>query len=209
MKRRERRKRLILAIYLMAKLNNTEAAIEAILFAFGNSVEIRQLCAALELPRIEVVQNIESLKNKYEKDNRGIQIIDLGDSIQMCTRREYYDKLIRVCKTPKKQVLTDAVLETLSIIAYKQPITKSEIEHIRGVSSDHVVNRLIEVGLVYEAGKLDAPGRPAQFATTEEFLRRFGVESKEALPRLDSDLEAEIVHQVEEETGYKFGFENE
>jgi len=193
----------------MAKLTKTEAAIEAILFALGASVEIRQLCAALEMKESEVIQNLESLKDKYNKDNRGIQIIDLGDCVQMCTRSEYYDKLIKVCKTPKKQVLTDAILETLSIIAYKQPITKSEIEHIRGVSSDHVVNRLVEFGLVYEAGKLDAPGRPAQFATVEEFLRRFGIESKESLPRLDSDLEAEIVHEVEEETGWKFGFESE
>ena len=192
----------------MAKLTKTEAAIEAILFALAASVEIRQLCAALEMKESEVIQNLESLKDKYNKDNRGIQIIDLGDCVQMCTRSEYYDKLIKVCKTPKKQVLTDAILETLSIIAYKQPITKSEIEHIRGVSSDHVVNRLVEFGLVYEAGKLDAPGRPAQFATTEEFLRRFGIDSKESLPRLDSDLEAEIVHEVEEETGWKFGFES-
>ena len=193
----------------MAKLTNTEAAIEAILFALGVSVEIRQLCAALEMNESEVIQNFESLKEKYDNDNRGIQIIKLGDCVQMCTRTEYYDKLIRVCKTPKKQVLTDAILETLSIIAYKQPITKSEIEHIRGVSSDYIVNKLVEFGLVYEAGRLDAPGRPAQFATTEEFLRRFGIDSKESLPRLDSDLEAEIVHEVEEETGWKFGFESE
>lgn len=193
----------------MDKLTNTEAAIEAILFALGVSVEIRQLCAALEMNESEVIQNFESLKEKYDNDNRGIQIIKLGDCVQMCTRTEYYDKLIRVCKTPKKQVLTDAILETLSIIAYKQPITKSEIEHIRGVSSDYIVNKLVEFGLVYEAGKLDAPGRPAQFATTEEFLRRFGIDSKESLPRLDSDLEAEIVHEVEEETGWKFGFESE
>ena len=193
----------------MAKLTKTEAAIEAILFALGVSVEIRQLCAALEMNESEVIQNFESLKEKYDNDNRGIQIIKLGDCVQMCTRTEYYDKLIRVCKTPKKQVLTDAILETLSIIAYKQPITKSEIERIRGVSSDYIVNKLVEFGLVYEAGKLDAPGRPAQFATTEEFLRRFGIDSKESLPRLDSDLEAEIVHEVEEETGWKFGFESE
>ena len=193
----------------MAKLTNTEAAIEAILFALGVSVEIRQLCAALEMNESEVIQNFESLKEKYDNDNRGIQIIKLGHCVQMCTRTEYYDKLIRVCKTPKKQVLTDAILETLSIIAYKQPITKSEIEHIRGVSSDYIVNKLVEFGLVYEAGKLDAPGRPAQFATTEEFLRRFGIDSKESLPRLDSDLEAEIVHEVEEETGWKFGFESD
>ena len=185
-------------------MSKAEASIEAILFALGASVEIRQLCAALEMQESEVIQNLDSLK-----DNRGIQIIDLGDCVQMCTRTEYYEQLIKVCKTPKKQVLTDALLETLSIIAYKQPITKAEIEKIRGVSSDYMVSRLVEFGLVYEAGKLDAPGRPAQFATTEEFLRRFGMESKESLPRLNSDLEAEIVHEVEEETGWKFGFESE
>ena len=95
-------------------------------------------------------------------------------------------------------MLTDALLETLSIIVYKQPITKAEIEKIRGVSSDYMVSRLVEFGLVYEAGKLNAPRRPAQFATTEEFLRRFGMESKESLPRLNSDLEAEIVHEIKE-----------
>ena len=196
----------------MAKLSKTEAAIEAILFALGTSVEIRQLCAALDMKENEVIQNLESLKVKYNNDNRGIQIIDLGDCVQMCTKTEYYEQLIKVCKTPKKQVLTDALLETLSIIAYKQPITKAEIEEVRGVNSDKIINvvsRLVEFGLVYEAGKLDAPGRPSQFATTEEFLRRFGVESKESLPRLNSDLEAEIVHEVEEETGWKFGFESE
>ncbi len=190
-------------------MSKAEASIEAILFALGASVEIRQLCAALEMQEREVIKNLDSLKEKYEKDNRGIQIIDLGNCVQMCTRTEYYEQLIKVCKTPKKQVLTDALLETLSIIAYKQPITKAEIEKIRGVSSDYMVSRLVEFGLVYEAGKLDAPGRPAQFATTEEFLRRFGMESKESLPRLNSDLEAEIVHEVEEETGWKFGFESE
>lgn len=190
-------------------MSKAEASIEAILFALGASVEIRQLCAALEMQESEVIKNLDSLKEKYEKDNRGIQIIDLGNCVQMCTRTEYYEQLIKVCKTPKKQVLTDALLETLSIIAYKQPITKAEIEKIRGVSSDYMVSRLVEFGLVYEAGKLDAPGRPAQFATTEEFLRRFGMKSKESLPRLNSDLEAEIVHEVEEETGWKFGFESE
>ena len=99
----------------------------------------------------------------------------------MCTRAKYYENLIQVASAPKKQVLTDVVLETLSIIAYKQPITKLEIEKIRGVKSDHAVNRLIEYNLVYEVGRLDAPGRPALFATTEEFLRRFGVGSTEQL----------------------------
>ena len=101
--------------------------------------------------------------------------------------------------TPKKQVLSDVVLETLSIIAYKQPVTKLEIEKIRGVKSDHAVNKLVEYNLVYEVGRLDAPGRPALFATTEEFLRRFGIGSTQNLPVADPVVAAEIRMEVEEE----------
>ena len=121
----------------------------------------------------------------------------------MCTRTGYYENLIRVAATPKKQVLTDVILETLAIIAYKQPVTKADIEKIRGVKSDHAVNRLIEYNLVYEAGRLDAPGRPALFATTEEFLRRFGVSSTVDLPDIDPEQEEEIRTEVEEELNLK------
>ena len=106
---------------------------------------------------------------------------------------------------PKKQVLSDVVLETLAIIAYKQPVTKADIEKIRGVKSDHAVNRLIEYNLVYEAGRLDAPGKPALFATTEEFLRRFGVSSTENLPEMDLEQKEEIRSEVEEELNLKAG----
>ena len=100
----------------------------------------------------------------------------------MCTKPEAYDYLIRIAKQPKKQVLTDVLLETLSIIAYKQPVTKIEIEKIRGVKSDHAVNKLVEYNLACEVGRLDAPGRPLLFGTTEEFLRRFSVQKLEDLP---------------------------
>lgn len=117
----------------------------------------------------------------------------------MCTKAKFYENLIRVAATPKKQVLTEVVLETLSIIAYKQPVTKLEIEKIRGVKSDHAVNRLIEYNLVQEVGRLDAPGRPALFATTEEFLRRFGIGSRENLPDMDPVQTEELKNEVEEE----------
>lgn len=132
-----------------------------------------------------------------------MEITQLEDSYQMCTKSDYYENLIRVAATPKKQVLTEVVLETLSIIAYKQPVTKMEIEKIRGVKSDHAVNRLVEYNLVYEVGRLDAPGRPALFATTEEFLRRFGVGSVQDLPDINPEQEAEIKAQVEEELQLK------
>ena len=121
----------------------------------------------------------------------------------MCSRADYYEHLIRVAATPKKQVLSDVVMETLAIIAYKQPVTKADIEKIRGVKSDHAVNRLVEYDLVYEAGRLDAPGRPALFATTEEFLRRFGVGSTEQLPEMNVEQREEIRSEVEEELNLK------
>lgn len=132
-----------------------------------------------------------------------MQVIELEDSFQLRTKAEYYDSLIRVASTPKKQVLTDVVLETLSIIAYKQPVTKMEIEKIRGVKSDHAVNRLVEYNLVYEVGRMDAPGRPALFATTEEFLRRFGVGSTQDLPTMNPERMEEIRAEVEEELQLK------
>ena len=121
----------------------------------------------------------------------------------MSSRAKYYGNLIKVASTPKKQVLTDVVLETLAIIAYKQPVTKADIERIRGVKSDHAVNRLIEYNLVYEAGRMDAPGRPALFATTEEFLRRFGVSSTGDLPEMNLEQREEIKSEVEEELNLK------
>lgn len=179
-----------------------EAIVEAVLFTMGNSVELRQLAAAIDQSENIAAQVAENLKKRCEEEKRGIQIIELDGAYQMSTRAVYYENLIRVAKAPRKQVLSEVVLETLSIIAYKQPVTKSEITKIRGVSSDHAVNRLVEYGLVYEAGRLDAPGRPALFATTEEFLRRFGVGSAADLPAMKPEQEEEIKQEVEEELQY-------
>ncbi len=176
-----------------------EAIVEAVLFTMGNSVEIRQLAAAIGQSERVARRVVESLQRRYEEENRGMQVIGLDDSFQMCTKGKFYENLIRVASAPKKHALTEVVLETLSIIAYKQPVTKIEISKIRGVSSDHAVNRLVEYGLVYEAGRLDAPGRPALFATTEEFLRRFGVGSASDLPSMGPEQEEEIIQEVEAE----------
>ena len=184
-------------------LREQGAVVEAVLFAMGQSVEIRQLAAALEQSEQQAEAAAERLKERYANEVCGMQIMRLDDSYQMCTRTGYYENLIRVAATPKKQVLTDVILETLAIIAYKQPVTKADIEKIRGVKSDHAVNRLIEYNLVYEAGRLDAPGRPALFATTEEFLRRFGVSSTVDLPDIDPEQEEEIRTEVEEELNLK------
>ena len=193
-----------------------EAIVEAVLFTMGQSVESRQLAAAIGQGEDCARKAALRLKERYDREKKGIQIIELENAFQMCTRAEYYENLIRVAATPKRQVLTEVVLETLSIIAYRQPVTKMEIEKIRGVKSDHAVNKLIEYNLVCEVGRLDAPGRPALFATTEEFLRRFGIGSTNDLPGLNPEQEEEIKTQVEEELqlkleelGEEAGTENE
>lgn len=153
------------------------AAVEAILFAAGDSVENERLAEALDLDKQEMLDILKRMALRYEEADRGIRLVELDGSWQLCTKTEHYEELIRVVKQPKKTVLTDVLLETLSIVAYKQPVTRLEVEKIRGVKSDHAVNKLVEYGLIEEVGRMDAPGRPILFGTTEEFLRRFGVNS--------------------------------
>ena len=172
------------------------AVIEAVLFTMGESVET----AAIEQDVSTTVKLIHNLMDRYEAEDRGIKIIELGDSFQLCTKPETYEYLIKVAAQPKKQVLTDVLLETLSIIAYKQPITKQEIEGIRGVSCDHAVNKLVEYGLVDEVGRLDAPGRPILFGTTESFLRSFGVRNVDELPVISPDKVEDFRKEAESET---------
>lgn len=176
------------------------AVIEAVLFTMGESVETAKLAAAIEQDVSTTVKLIHNLMDRYEAEDRGIKIIELGDSFQLCTKPETYEYLIKVAAQPKKQVLTDVLLETLSIIAYKQPITKQEIEGIRGVSCDHAVNKLVEYGLVDEVGRLDAPGRPILFGTTESFLRSFGVRNVDELPVISPDKVEDFRKEAESET---------
>ena len=140
---------------------------------------------------------------RYDEEDRGVRIIELESSFQMCTKKEMYEYLIKIAKQPRKFVLTDVLLETLSIVAYKQPVTKLEIEKIRGVKSDHAVNKLVEYNLVCEVGRLDAPGRPLLFGTTEEFLRRFSIQSVEELPSLNPEQMEDFKTEAEEEVQLK------
>lgn len=180
-----------------------EAAIEAILFAMGDSVELGKIAKAIEQDEDTTRKLIYDMMDQYRREERGIQIMELEDAYQLCTKSEMYEYLIRVAKQPKKIVLTDVVMETLSIIAYKQPITKMEIEKIRGVKSDHAVNKLIEYNLVKELGRLDAPGRPLVFGTTEDFLRHFGIHSLEELPMINPVQVADFKAEAEEEVQMK------
>ena len=179
--------------------NEMEAIIEGILFTMGDSVEPSKIAKALEVETKEVVECLDLMMQKYEEENRGIRLMKLDDSYQMCTSPNIYEYLIKIAKQPRKYVLTDVLLETLSIIAYKQPVTKSEIEKIRGVSCGHSVNKLVEYNLVTELGRLDAPGRPMLFGTTEDFLRSFGVSSIDELPELNVVQMEEFRQEAEKE----------
>ena len=185
------------------EIEKLQSAIEAILFAIGDSVEIEKRASAIEHDEETTKKLIHNMMDKYEAQDRGIRIIELDNAYQLCTKKEMYEYLIRVAKQPKRYVLTDVLLETLSIVAYKQPVTKLEIEKIRGVKSDHAVNKLVEYGLVEETGRLDAPGRPLLFGTTEEFLRRFSVHSLDELPVLDQEQIEHFKEEAEDEAQLK------
>jgi len=185
------------------ELKHIEAQVEAILFTMGEAVELERIAGALDHDEETMRKIIHNMMDQYETEERGIYIIELDGAFQLCTKPSMYESIIKITHIPKKHVLTDVLLETLSIIAYKQPITKLQIEAIRGVKSDHSVNRLVEYNLVCEMGRLDAPGRPILFGTTEEFLRCFGLQSLDALPVVNPDKIEDFKLEAEEEMQMK------
>lgn len=176
-----------------------EAVIEAVLFTMGESVEIGRLADVIEEDVKTTRKILKDMAERYDKEDRGISLVQFDNAVQLSTKSEMYEYLIKIAKAPRKMTLTDTVLETLSIIAYKQPVTRIEIERIRGVSCDHAINKLLEYDLVTELGRLDAPGRPLLFGTTEQFLRCFGVGSLEELPKLGPVQMEEFKQQAEAE----------
>ncbi len=176
------------------KETEIEKYIEAILFGAGDSVLVNDIAEAMELEPEVIIKATNSLAESYDKEKRGLRIIKLENSYQMCSREDYADVIQKIFEPRRKQALSPSALETLSIIAYNQPITKGRIEVIRGVDSSYSVSRLIERGFIEEAGRLDAPGKPILYITTEEFLRCFGLESLNDLPEIP-----EIPEMPEEE----------
>ena len=164
--------------------NKTKGIIESILFAAGREVKINELMSALELSSDEIIDLVNSMKMDYKKEDRGIQIINVDGAYQLCTKKENYEYIYPVFDKRSKPNLSQAAIETLSIIAYNPKITRAEIESIRGVNSDGTIYKLLDYHLIEDSGKLDAPGRPTTYSTTKEFLRMFGLESLEQLPDL-------------------------
>ena len=181
----------------------TKGTIEAILFAAGNPVGIKDLQLILEKSKDEIEEIINQMNMEYKDNSRGIEIVKADDTYQMASRKEYYDSIYKIIDKRNKPKLSNAALETLSIIAYNPRVSKSEIEAIRGVNVDGTMYKLLEYGLIEEAGKLDLPGKPMGFKTTPEFLKMFGYSSLKELPelpkyRLDSNKQIVIDELIED-----------
>lgn len=177
-----------------------KAAIEAILFAKGEPVNTNELAGALGLKRPELLDLLTELRDDYKEAARGIELVKVEDSYELATKKDFYEVLAAAVSLDNKYTFTEAMLETLAIIAYRQPVTRGQVEEIRGVSCSGSISRLIEYGLIYEADRLNAPGRPFLFETTDEFLKRFNLESLEDLPEVSEDLIGKMQTEVEEET---------
>ena len=181
---------------------NIKGIIEAILFAAGREVETKELSLVLEKSKDEIKEIIHGMNLEYKDNNRGIEIITIGDNYQLSTRKEFYQYVYKLVDKRSKPKLSNAALETLSIIAYKPRISRAEIEAIRGVNVDATMYKLLEYGLIEEAGKLDLPGKPMSYKTTNEFLKMFGYNSLDDLPslpkyKLDSNNQIVIDELIE------------
>ncbi len=169
------------------RLAQLEAVVESLLFISGEAVSLSAIAQTIEMDKATAKAIIQSLADKYEEEQRGIRIVEINDAYQMCTAAECFEYIRNMYKSPQRQGLTQSLLETLAIIAYKQPITKGQIEEIRGVSADHAVNKLVEKKLVCEVGRQNTPGKPILFGTTDDFLRYFGFKSVGELPPLEEE----------------------
>ena len=186
------------------EINQKKSIIEAILFAAGRPVTKNELILALEISAEDIDNIIKNMQEEYKKEDRGIDLIQVENSYQLCTKKELYEYIYSILDKRSKPNLSNAALETLSIIAYNPKITRAEIEAIRGVSADACVYKLLEYGLIEEAGKIDLPGKPMSYKTTGDFLRMFGYNSLGDLPelpryKLDENKQIVIDDLIEEQ----------
>lgn len=170
----------------MTDLHELECALEAVLFAAGDSVSESKLCVVLQVDRAELQQAAQQLADGYDYERRGLRLLRLDDRYQLASRGDYAPLVRAVLETRKPPALSASALEVLAIVAYKQPVTRAYIEQIRGVDSAYTVGSLTDKGLIEECGRLDVPGRPILYRTTESFLRSFGLSSVSQLPALES-----------------------
>ena len=194
------------------ELEKIESIIESMLFAAGRMVSIEEMELALEISKEDIEKIIEKIQEEYKDAKRGIELIKLNNGYQLCSKKENYDYIYQIIDKRNKPKLSSAALETLSIIAYNPKISRAEIEAIRGVSVDATIYKLLEYGLIEEAGKLDLPGKPMSYKTSEEFLKMFGYSSLDELPELPRykmDENHQIVIEELEENNEEIEEEND
>ena len=181
------------------KKNEQQNIIEAVLFALARAVSVSELAKACGCDSRTAEEEVRGLMKILEQEDGALMVREIDGKYQLCTSPKYFDHLVHVVSTQKKPELSDVLMETLAIIANKTPATRVDIEKIRGVKSDFAVNKLIEYGLIEEAGKLNVPGRPTLFRPTDEFYRRFGIENRYGMPKVDSAMETRITDEVQVE----------
>ena len=188
-------------------------AVEALLFASGKPVSLKSLCEILEKDKNEVKDALQTLEMNLIERKSGIQLVRINDTYQLATLEIYYDYICKLLDNRPKPTLSQAALEVLAIVAYNPKVTRAEMEKIRGVSSDSAMNKLLEYNLIEEAGRMDAPGRPMMYQTTDEFLKMFGYNSLKDLPdlpKLKEEIDQlEIPDDTETQTDEQGESENE
>lgn len=173
-------------------MTNYKSVIESLLFVAGDEgLSLAQICAALTIQEEEAKHIIEEMRKDFKEENRGIEIIEMAAAYQLATKKENVEYVKRLIDTPSTQSLSQAALETLAIVAYRQPITRVEIEEIRGVKTERPLQTLVAKALIKEVGRADGAGRAILYGTTKEFLSYFGLKTIQELPALSNSLEAE------------------
>lgn len=182
----------------LSRKSNLKSVIESMLFVSGEPLSLRELSNNLEIKDKVIEEVIKEMMNEYEEKSRGIKLISIDGSYQLVTKSENSDYIQKLLKKNKKHSLSQASIESLAIIAYKQPITRIDIDEIRGVKSESAIQKLVERGLIKDIGRLEVPGRPILYGTTDEFLRQFGLKTIKELPSLDlySDKETQSSMEV-------------
>ena len=186
-----------------AKLDARErmGIVEAILFVTGNAVEKKEICRAMEITEAELEETLDALESGYDFDRRGLRLLRFGAHVQLATRPDYAAYVEKLLQPVQRQSLSQAVMETLAVIAYRQPVTKAEIEQIRGVKCDYSVQSLVAKGLIEEVGRKETLGRPILYGTTDAFLRHFCLSSLAELPEIDFDKLAQKLDAMNAQAG--------
>lgn len=175
----------------MNEEGNVEGRIEAILYVAGEPVAVKDLAVALSVEPAELEQILTRMRDRYDFEQRGFMIRRFGEHVQLGTRPLYSEDVVRLLQPVQQQTLSQAAMETLAVVAYKQPVTRAEIEAVRGVKCDYSLQSLMNKGLIAEAGRKDTLGRPILYATTDTFLSHFGIASLDELPPLPEETESE------------------